>query len=95
MFSIGFKMDKMRRPWRFVRRDTDSVPLETVDSITGTAPVDQGKGAQAQSKSADSDTHSDEAKAIEEDLRRFSVLHEFDPNLPCRYHPSHVVFTRD
>ena len=78
-------MDKMRRPWKFVRRDTDSVPLETIDSITGTAPTEQGKDVHAQAKSTDSDTHSDEVKAVEADLRKFSVLHEFDPNLPCQY----------
>ena len=77
-------MDKLRRPWKFTRRDTDSIQPEGVRSTTSpTEPVAYEKDIHAQAKGTDSDTHSDEVKAVEADLRKFSVLHEFDPNLPC------------
>lgn len=82
-------MDRLRRPWKFTRRDTDSVQLEGISPSSGAEPVQYGKDdIHAQTKSADSETNSQEVKAAEEDLRRFSVLHEFDPNLPCKHSPS-------
>jgi hypothetical protein len=78
-------MERLKRPWKFIRRDTDSVQLEGIGSTSGAEPAVYGKNAQAQTKSTDSDTNSHEVKAVEEDLRRFSLLHEFDPNLPCKY----------
>lgn len=84
-------MDKMRTPWKFTRRDTDSVQLEGISGTTsGAEPVEYGKDIQSQAKPADSDTHSDEAKGVEEGLRKFSALHEFDPNLPCKYGHFHA-----
>lgn len=67
-------MDKLRRPWKFTRRDTDAVQPETVQASE--------YGKETAIHSTGSDTNSNEAKAVEEDLRKFSALHEFDPNLP-------------
>jgi hypothetical protein len=81
-------MNKLRRPWKFTRRNTDSAQLEGVQSTASSnEPPTYGKdGINSQAKPTDSDTHSDEVKAMEADLRKFSVLHEFDPNLPCKCH---------
>ncbi len=96
-------MERLKRPWKFTRRDTDSVQLEGIGNTSGAEPAGYGKSAEpagygksaepagygknaeAQTKSSDSESNSQEVKAAEEDLRRFSVLHEFDPNLPCKY----------
>lgn len=72
-------MDKLRRPWKFTRRDTDQITHEGVQSTTSGFEKDTS----ATAKASDSDTHSDEVKAAEADLRKFSVLHEFDMNLPA------------
>ena len=74
-------MDKLRRPFKFTRRDTDSVQPDVVQSTT--SGVEYGKESEVQAHASDSDRHSADAKAAEADLRKFSALHEWDPNLDC------------
>lgn len=73
-------MNKIRRPWKLSRRDTDSVALEGVGSQTENGKHDITANATGIDNGSDSNSH--DAKAVEADLRRFSVLHAFDPNMP-------------
>jgi hypothetical protein len=70
-------MDKLRRPWKFTRRDTDAIHPEGTQGTSSGAEYEKDG-----SRAAENDTNSDEVKGVEEDLRKFSVLHEFDMNLP-------------
>jgi OPT family small oligopeptide transporter len=74
-------MERLRRPWAPSRRDTDGVAENTLGQDT---PDAKGAGGDTYELGKDNGQSTGAAKAAsaDADLRRFSVLHEWDPNVP-------------
>lgn len=72
-------MPKFRRPWPVTRRDTDGVQANTAAIGDEKPPAQQT--ARADTSSSEDQLPQGTVEQAEKDLKAFSTLHRWDPNL--------------